>query len=1628
MTLRSTILWARFGVLAYAVAALFCLSSAGSDKLRVIMETDAPGGDPDDEGSLVRFFLYLNEWDVEGMIGTRSATQSRTGVDGKTTINQYIDAYQTVLPKLTTHAQGWPTVSYLRSITKQCYTGTEGRDLVIAAVDKNDPRPIWFTNWGTNEGNTTALRQALDYVKTNRTAEEYKKFIGKIMYVEVYNQNHIGTDHRDALSFYMDTFWPDMDGGRWYHRFSPLTATAGGFNIDTDVKTNHGSLCAKYTITKEGDTPTFMHLIPNGLNVPGHPNYGSWSGRYAYGSIFSGCRAIWACNQRDTWSGSTNRDNTLKPWAVHLQNDFKVRADWCVASSFSGANHPPSVVLNGDSSQDMLRFFARPGAVISLNASGSSDPDGNSLTYFWRYYKEAGSYTGSVAIENTAAQTTSFTVPADADGKDIHIILQVTDNGGVPLTRYRRMLIKVRNTLKIMPLGDSLTDGSHNGIYAGSYRVRLEQLMNAEGWTWDFVGSKQNGSTNGLVDQHHEGWIGYWTKDAPSGQYDIATDINLNTKLTTYQPDIVLLLIGANDCIHGTAADVAAAPKKIGELVEQMRQSVNSETEIFIGTLTPSTDTTRDTRFKQVNAALPEIQAIKDGMGRNVTLVDLYPALNKSIDLADTVHYNASGSSKVGQVWFNSIKPLVYSNGDSSPVITTTTLPAGTQGQAYSATLLATGGNLPLTWSLASGSLPGGLTLTGNTISGSPTGAGTTNFRVRVVDSDSDSNERDFSIIISVAVPSAPSNLVATTASSSQINLTWNDNSSNETGFRIERSTGGSGELAVTIANYAGGNTAPTIEAAGTTNSFQAGALQVNDRTETWTTVPTELNGKTRLLCARDDKGATGYNTLYTVTLSAPADVYAIVSPQYATSPMAFMDGTWTLTAQTARSSSQSTDYRIWKKSANAGSLVLGADNDSAKQGACYVFIGGSAWETISTVSANATSYNNSGLTASTTYSYRIIALNAGGESSASNTATATTQSGGPSNNAPTVDAGADQSITLPVDTVNLNGTVTDPDNTPATLWSFVSGPGSVAFGNPNAVDTTAAFTTAGVYVLRLEANDGVNSAVSDTVTITVNAEPTELIVSVVNVKSGKSYQIDTLSVGKTCYIDRAFTFNAVPSAYVGLKYIRSANDDKSSTVLDFLTLSVNQDVTVFVAFDARSVPPVGWLQSWTATGDSIGTTDVSRIVYSKPYPAGQIVLGGNKPSAAGSMYNVIIRGEGGVSPNVPPVVNAGVDQTLTLPSNNVFIDGSVVDPDSVPNVLWNKTSGPGTVSFGNASSAQTTATFSAAGVYVLTLTANDGINAPVSDTVQITVNPEPSNTPPSVDAGVNQTITLPTNTVNLDATVTDPDNTPTMLWTGPAGVSFANASAVDTVATFNAAGAYLLTLTADDGINAPVSDSVLITVNEAPSGEFVVQIISVSSGKSYQLDTLSNGKLCYIDRSYTFKDVPSELIGGALVRTANDDKNSSGDMFLTVTINQPATAYVLFDYRSTTVPGWLSSWTLESFTVGSTDIKRLVYSKHFDAGAIVFGGNKPSVAGSMYNVALISDSKSVSVLLKSPVSMEKSPMGGWFDNDWDGDGLTDLFEISYGLNMLSIDTNADETTDEHQIEPVSGLTYYELQ
>lgn len=120
------------------------------------------------------------------------------------------------------------------------------------------------------------------------------------------------------------------------------------------------------------------------------------------------------------------------------QNDFAARMLWSVTSKFGDANHPPLVKIKGP-----LAISAGPGTTVQIKGE-VSDPDHNLVGVTWWQYNDASTYQGDITFSNPTALTTKFRVPEDArPGQTINVILEATDNGTPPLTRYQRVVITI---------------------------------------------------------------------------------------------------------------------------------------------------------------------------------------------------------------------------------------------------------------------------------------------------------------------------------------------------------------------------------------------------------------------------------------------------------------------------------------------------------------------------------------------------------------------------------------------------------------------------------------------------------------------------------------------------------------------------------------------------------------------------------------------------------------------------------------------------------------------------------------------------------------------------------------------------------------------------------------------------------------------------------------------------------------------------------------------------------------------------------------------------------------------------------------------------------------------------------
>jgi hypothetical protein len=448
-------------------------------KNRVIVLTDIEA-DPDDTQSMVRLLLYSNLIDIEGLVATTSVWQ-KTRIAPES-IKKVIQAYGKVQPNLNKHEAGFPDAETLLMKVKHGLTeygmqgvgdgkDSEGSDWIIKVL-KEDERPLWVSVWG----GVNTLSQTLYKIKNTYTETEVKELIAKLRVYTISDQDDSGIWIRKNFPelFYIVSPGDDYDSSTWV----AINQFIEGIDnnvinnnwLAKNIQQGHGSLGASYPNVAygiEGDTPSWLSLIPNGLNETEHPEWGGWGGRYEYykpeySSLSNGTsgvpsepeiREIWT-NAMDHYTpyinneyGRTVRrstvsfnDNkvTLWRWRDDFQNDFAARMDWCI-KTYEEANHPP---VPGLMHPDQITV--KSGEGFELDASGTTDPDGDSLNYLWFNYPEAGSYKEMIDINSAENLNRVYVIaPTVTNTETAHFILKVTDKGSPQLSRYKRIVVNI---------------------------------------------------------------------------------------------------------------------------------------------------------------------------------------------------------------------------------------------------------------------------------------------------------------------------------------------------------------------------------------------------------------------------------------------------------------------------------------------------------------------------------------------------------------------------------------------------------------------------------------------------------------------------------------------------------------------------------------------------------------------------------------------------------------------------------------------------------------------------------------------------------------------------------------------------------------------------------------------------------------------------------------------------------------------------------------------------------------------------------------------------------------------------------------------------------------------------------
>jgi len=478
------------------------------ERQRVVVMTDI-ANEPDDQMSLVRFLVYASHFDVEGLIATTSTwMKNRVRPD---VIHTLVNAYEEVRPSLLQHEDGFPEAAALRAVIVPGQPGygmaavgagkrSAGADLIVRAARRDDPRPLWVLAWG----GANTLAQALLQARETLAPAALRALVSKLRVYAISDQDDAGPwirkefprlsyivvpSTQNGEQYYLAT-WTGISGDRFYRNAPGADFTTFTDEwVDANIRTKGplGKLYPYPCCIHEGDTPSFMNLIDNGLAGFMSPAYGGWGGRYVWRQYYGETRPTWTqggdsypgrASSRDTVAGVDGRPHTsdqatIWRWRTAFQHDFAARMDWTVKER-AGANHNPEVIVNGVEGKAPLELDVAAGDWVTLDASATRDRDGDSLTYRWFFYPEAGSGipgapvalyprtpgSGAAAQEDDSPPSDSGppTLPARITLRNentprasvtphvpgvAHVILAVEDDGQPRLTSYRRVILRI---------------------------------------------------------------------------------------------------------------------------------------------------------------------------------------------------------------------------------------------------------------------------------------------------------------------------------------------------------------------------------------------------------------------------------------------------------------------------------------------------------------------------------------------------------------------------------------------------------------------------------------------------------------------------------------------------------------------------------------------------------------------------------------------------------------------------------------------------------------------------------------------------------------------------------------------------------------------------------------------------------------------------------------------------------------------------------------------------------------------------------------------------------------------------------------------------------------------------------
>ena len=438
-------------------------------KPRLVVLTDiAPGNiEPDDMESMVRLMTYNDQVEIEALITTIGWNCDPYPAEWADSLLRVIDAYEQDLPQLMKRSQQhnflslkeeagkqtigyWPSADYLRSRvamgSRRAGIGvigadnrSAGSDLIIRLVDEADDRPLWIAAWG----GANTLAQAIWQVQHERTPSQLKAFLHKLRVYTITDQdmvyamrmNRAYSSHQWMRREFADDLLFIWDESAWLSQNELGSKSWKQYATMIQGKGQLGKAYPTYKWGVEGDTPSWLNILPNGLHDPNDPRQVGWAGCFRRDLCADSLTTAWT-NWRQPQKGiSRQYEEKFYPDTF---NDFAARIQWAATGH---GNTNPVVIVNGDQSLAPLLITATSGQTIQLDVSASYDPDGNALSYSWWIQSDIGNCPHDITLTDRGDHA-SLTIPKNATNTEVHLICELRDNGQIPLVAYRRIIIR----------------------------------------------------------------------------------------------------------------------------------------------------------------------------------------------------------------------------------------------------------------------------------------------------------------------------------------------------------------------------------------------------------------------------------------------------------------------------------------------------------------------------------------------------------------------------------------------------------------------------------------------------------------------------------------------------------------------------------------------------------------------------------------------------------------------------------------------------------------------------------------------------------------------------------------------------------------------------------------------------------------------------------------------------------------------------------------------------------------------------------------------------------------------------------------------------------------------------------